>query len=50
MVAYDSNPLEAIRVLRSPQLVFKEGDLMYAASDLNADGTLVPSELAAGRV
>ena len=50
MVAYDRNPLEDIRVLRSPQLVFKQGDLMFAARDLKSDGTLAASELAAGRV
>jgi imidazolonepropionase-like amidohydrolase len=50
MVVYDGNPLDDIRVMRSPQLVFKQGELMYSARDLKTDGVLAFSKLAAGRV
>ena len=40
MVALDKNPLEDIRSLREPQMVFKQGDLMFSAGNLQADGTL----------
>lgn len=33
MVALDKNPLEDIRALRTPQMVFKQGDLMFSATD-----------------
>ncbi len=33
MVVLDKNPLEDIRALRTPQMVFKQGDLMFSASD-----------------
>ncbi len=32
MVVLDKNPLEDIRALRTPQMVFKQGDLMFATS------------------
>jgi imidazolonepropionase-like amidohydrolase len=35
IVAYDENPLDDIRVMRNPQLVFKEGELMYSARELS---------------
>ncbi|PKN53253.1 MAG: hypothetical protein CVU55_03320 [Deltaproteobacteria bacterium HGW-Deltaproteobacteria-13] len=40
MVVLDKNPLEDIRVLRNPQMVFKQGDLMFSAGNLQKDGTL----------
>jgi imidazolonepropionase-like amidohydrolase len=40
MVALDKNPLEDIRALRKPQMVFKQGDLMFSASNLHRDGII----------
>jgi imidazolonepropionase-like amidohydrolase len=40
MVVFDKNPLEDIRVLRKPQMVFKQGDLMFAAGNLKEDGII----------
>lgn len=40
MVVYDANPLEDVRALRSPALVFKEGELMFSNRGLEKDGTL----------
>ena len=40
MVVLDNNPLEDIRALRKPQMVFKEGVLMFSAGNLYKDGTL----------
>jgi imidazolonepropionase-like amidohydrolase len=40
MVVLDKNPLEDIRVLRKPQMVFKQGDLMFSAGNLKEDGTV----------
>lgn len=49
MVAFDRNPLEDIKVMRSPQLVFKQGELMYSAKDLRDDGTVSLAQLTAAR-
>ncbi|MFA5323419.1 MAG: amidohydrolase family protein [Smithella sp.] len=40
MVVLDKNPLEDIRALRKPQMVFKQGDLMFSAGNLKEDGTI----------
>ena len=40
MVAYDNNPLDDIRSLRQPCLVFKQGELMYSAPGVLGDGTM----------
>ena len=40
MVVLNNNPLEDIRVLRKPQMVFKQGDLMFSAGNLREDGTI----------
>ncbi len=40
MVVLDKNPLEDIRALRKPQMVFKQGDLMFSASNLKGSGTI----------
>jgi imidazolonepropionase-like amidohydrolase len=40
MVVFDKNPLEDIHVLRKPQMVFKQGDLMFSSGNLHADGTI----------
>ena len=40
MVAFDKNPLDDIRALREPQMVFKQGSLMFSAKNLHADGTV----------
>jgi imidazolonepropionase-like amidohydrolase len=40
MVILWKNPLDDIRSLREPQMVFKQGDLMFAAGNIHADGTL----------
>jgi imidazolonepropionase-like amidohydrolase len=40
MVVLDKNPLEDIRILRKPQMVFKQGNLMFSAGNLHEDGTL----------
>jgi imidazolonepropionase-like amidohydrolase len=40
MVVLDKNPLDDIRALRKPQMVFKQGDLMFSAANLHDDGTL----------
>lgn len=40
MVAYDANPLEDVRVLRSPALVFKEGEMMFSSRNPTTDGTV----------
>lgn len=40
MVVLDKNPLEDIRALRHPRLVFKQGDLMFAVTNPRADGTI----------
>ena len=37
MVVLDTNPLEDIRALRNPRMVFKEGDLMFSAGRLQKD-------------
>jgi imidazolonepropionase-like amidohydrolase len=50
MVAYDRNPLEDIKVMRSPQLVFKQGELMFSAKDLSNDGTIALAQLTAARM
>jgi imidazolonepropionase-like amidohydrolase len=40
MIVLDKNPLEDIKALRNPRLVFKQGDLMFAATNPRADGTI----------
>jgi imidazolonepropionase-like amidohydrolase len=40
MVVFDKSPLEDIRVLRKPQMVFKQGDLMFSSGNLHDDGTI----------
>jgi hypothetical protein len=40
MVVLDKNPLEDIRALRKPQMVFKQGDLMFSAFNLKGNGTI----------
>lgn len=40
MVVLDKNPLEDIRALRKPQMVFKQGDLMFSATDIQRSGTI----------
>ncbi|MBN1472717.1 MAG: amidohydrolase family protein [Syntrophaceae bacterium] len=40
MVVLDKNPLEDIRALRNPQMVFKQGDLMFSSGNLQQDGTI----------
>ena len=41
MVVLDKNPLEDIRALRNPQMVFKQGDLMFSSGNLHQDGTIL---------
>jgi imidazolonepropionase-like amidohydrolase len=41
MVVFDKNPLTDITALRSPSLVFKQGDLMHSAKNLYNDGVLL---------
>jgi imidazolonepropionase-like amidohydrolase len=40
MVALDKNPLDDIRALRKPQMVFKQGALMFSDRNLHEDGTV----------
>jgi imidazolonepropionase-like amidohydrolase len=40
MVVLDKNPLEDIRTMREPQMVFKQGTLMFSAKNLHEDGTI----------
>jgi len=40
MVVLDKNPLENIRTLRKPQMVFKQGSLMFSAGNLRDNGTI----------
>jgi imidazolonepropionase-like amidohydrolase len=40
MVVLDKNPLEDIRALRKPQMVFKQGSLMFSAGNIHKDGTV----------
>lgn len=40
MVVLDKNPLEDIRALRKPLMVFKQGDLMFSSGNLFKDGTI----------
>ncbi|MFZ1982439.1 MAG: hypothetical protein WAU61_14130, partial [Smithella sp.] len=40
MVVHNDNPLDDIRILRKPQMVFKQGGLMFSAGNLHEDGTL----------
>jgi imidazolonepropionase-like amidohydrolase len=42
MVVLKNNPLEDIRALRNPQMVFKQGDLMFSAGNITEDG-LIPA-------
>ena len=42
MVVLDKNPLEDIRSLRRPYMVFKQGDLMFSAGNLYLD-KVIPS-------
>jgi imidazolonepropionase-like amidohydrolase len=39
MVVLHDNPLDDIRILRIPQMVFKQGGLMFSARNLHEDGT-----------
>lgn len=41
MVVLDHNPLEDIRALRSPRMVFKQGELMFSADNPQQNGTIV---------
>lgn len=41
MVVLDNNPLDDIRTLRKPQMVFKQGDLMFSACNPLHDGTII---------
>lgn len=41
MVVLNNNPLEDIKALRNPRLVFKQGDLMFAETNPRADGTII---------
>ena len=41
LVVLDKNPLEDIRALRNPQMVFKQGDLMFSSGNLHQDGTIL---------
>ena len=41
MVVLDKNPLEDIRALRNPQMVFKQGELMFSAENLSANKTIL---------
>lgn len=43
MVVLDKNPLDDIRTLRKPQMVFKQGDLMFSASNPLQDGSITES-------
>jgi imidazolonepropionase-like amidohydrolase len=40
MVALDKNPLDDIRALRKPQMVFKQGAVMFSDRNLHQDGTV----------
>jgi imidazolonepropionase-like amidohydrolase len=40
MVVLNDNPLDDIRTLRKPQMVFKQGSLMFSAGNLHEDGTI----------
>ena len=40
MVVLNDNPLDDIRILRKPQMVFKQGGLMFSAGNLHEDGTI----------
>ncbi|MGP8153826.1 MAG: amidohydrolase family protein [Smithella sp.] len=40
MVVLNDNPLDDIRILRKPQMVFKQGDLMFSAGNIRVDGTI----------
>ncbi len=40
MVVLDKNPLEDIRALRNPQMVFKQGELMFSAENLSDNKTI----------
>jgi imidazolonepropionase-like amidohydrolase len=40
MLVLEKNPLEDIRALRRPYMVFKQGELMFSAADLRLDGIL----------
>lgn len=40
MVVLDNNPLEDIKALRNPRMVFKQGDLMFSVTNPRADGTI----------
>jgi hypothetical protein len=37
MVAFDANPLDDIRVLRRPSIVFKEGRMMFSRNPLDLE-------------
>ena len=41
MVVLDKNPLEDIRALRNPQMVFKQGELMFSAGKLQKDENMI---------
>lgn len=40
MVVLDKNPLDDIRVLRKPYMVFKQGELMFSSANLHQDGVI----------
>lgn len=40
MVVLNNNPLDDIRALRKPQMVFKQGELMFAAGNIREDGII----------
>lgn len=40
MIVLDENPLDNIRALRKPQMVFKQGELMFSAGNLYDDKTI----------
>ena len=40
MVVLNDNPLDDIQTLRKPQMVFKQGSLMFSAGNLHEDGTI----------
>ncbi|HUN56279.1 MAG TPA: amidohydrolase family protein [Smithella sp.] len=40
MVALNDNPLDDIRALRKPQMVFKQGELMFSAGNLREEGII----------
>ncbi len=50
IVVYEQNPLEDIRVMRSPALVIKEGRPMFASKVLNPGGPVGIAQLAASRL